>query len=93
MKEDSTGKNEAKKLPEFDSVDELVEFVETHDMGEYWEGLPEAHFEVDIQKRTRLISVEPALADRVTSLARQKSVSSDELIDSWLREKLEENAS
>lgn len=38
--------NRSKNLPAFRSVDELVAFFETHDMGEYWEKLPEAEVKV-----------------------------------------------
>ena len=31
---------------------ELVEFFDTHDMGEYEEALPEVHFDVDLQRKT-----------------------------------------
>jgi hypothetical protein len=27
---------------------EFVEFFETHDMGEYWDSMPEAHFDVEM---------------------------------------------
>ncbi|MBC8264672.1 MAG: hypothetical protein H8E47_11180 [Anaerolineales bacterium] len=43
-------------MPRFASLDELVEFFDTHDMGEYWDEMPEAHFEVDIKTRTHLFS-------------------------------------
>ncbi len=33
-------------LPRFDSIDRLVEFFDTHDMGDYASRMPEAHFEV-----------------------------------------------
>ncbi len=29
--------NEMKTMPKFESIDELIEFFETQDMGEYWE--------------------------------------------------------
>jgi hypothetical protein len=38
--------NDSQRLPSFASLDELVEFVDTHDMGEYEEDLPEVHFDV-----------------------------------------------
>lgn len=43
--------NKSKNLPAFKSVDELVAFFETHDMGDYWEKLPEAEVEVGSKKR------------------------------------------
>ena len=42
--------NRSKNLPAFSSVDELVAFFETHDMGEYWEKLPKAEVEVRLKK-------------------------------------------
>jgi len=44
-------RNRTKSLPTFRSVDELVAFFETHDMGEYWENMPEVKFEVNLKKR------------------------------------------
>jgi len=43
--------NKNKNLPSFKSVDELVAFFETHDMGEYWERLPEAEVEISLKKK------------------------------------------
>ncbi len=31
------------------SLDELIEFFDTHDMGEKWEQMPEVDFDVDIK--------------------------------------------
>ena len=44
-------RNSSKNLPTFRSLDELVAFFETHDMGEYWDKLPQADFEVNLKKR------------------------------------------
>ena len=43
--------NRNKTLPAFKSIDELVAFFETHDMGDYWENMPEVEFEVSLKKR------------------------------------------
>jgi hypothetical protein len=43
--------NRSKNLPAFRSVDELVAFFETHDMGEYLEKLPEVEVEISLKKR------------------------------------------
>ena len=51
------------KLPEFEALEALVEFFDTHDMGEY--DLPEAQFDVEIQKRTFLVSVDKALMKKL----------------------------
>ena len=49
-------KSASQKVPKFSTLDELVAFFDTHDMGEDWEGLPEAEFDVDIQRRTHIFS-------------------------------------
>ena len=45
--------NRSKNLRAFRSVDEFVAFFETHDMGEYWEKLPEVEVEVSIRNSKR----------------------------------------
>ena len=46
-------RSKSKKIPSFKSLDELVDFFDTHDLGEYLNGMPEAQFDVGIKKRTR----------------------------------------
>jgi len=83
-------KSKAKKLPAMDSINELVDFFETHDLGEYWEQMPEADFEVNIKRRKHLVALEEDVAARVTAIAKAKKVSSEALINTWLKERLRE---
>lgn len=82
-------KSKAESLPT-GSIDELVEFFDAHDMGAYWDEMPEVHFDVDIQRRTHLVAVDDDLVDKITEVARTKHVSSESLVNSLLREKLAE---
>ncbi len=50
-----------RKMPRFASLDELVDFFDTHDMGEYLDQMPEVHFEVDIKRHRFRIIVKPTL--------------------------------
>jgi len=79
-------------MPEFDSVDALVKFFETHDLGDYLEQMPAVDFDVDIQKRTHLFVIDEELANKVTEIAQAKRVPSETLIEVWLREKVLEQA-
>jgi len=81
-------KSKVKTLPELNSIDELVDFFETHDMGDYWEQMPEADFEIKIKRRKHLIAIEEDVATKVTQIAKAKKVSSEALINTWLKEKL-----
>jgi hypothetical protein len=80
--------NNSKHMPKFSSIGELVEFFETHDLGEYWDQMPEAHFDIDIKRRTHIFAIDEDLADRLTEVAKAKRIPSETLINVWLREKL-----
>jgi hypothetical protein len=54
-------KNKSKPLPRSKSVDELVGFFDKHDMGEYWERLPKAAFEVNVKTRKHLVAIDEAV--------------------------------
>ncbi|MBW8878708.1 MAG: hypothetical protein JF614_27430 [Acidobacteria bacterium] len=75
-------------LSRTDSLDELVNFFDTHDMGEYWDQMPEAELEIDIRRRKHLVALDDDLAGKVATIARSRHVSSESLINSLLREKL-----
>jgi hypothetical protein len=76
------------KLPQFSSNQELVEFFDTHDMGEYESELPEKYFDVDIKQNHYLVSVDQHLMSRLLETAKEQQVSVEMLLDSWLKEKL-----
>jgi hypothetical protein len=76
-------------LPKFDSLEALTDFFDTNDMGDYWQSMPEVDFEINIAKKTRLVAIEEGLAERIAKVAREKRISPEVLIQSWLREKLE----
>lgn len=83
-------KSKTKSIPKFGSLDELVAFFETHDMGEFWDQMPEAHFDIDIKKSTHVFSLDDDLAETLTKIARAKQIPSKKLINEWLREKVME---
>jgi hypothetical protein len=85
-------KSKSGRLPQSHSLDELVAFFETHDMGEYWDHLPEADFEVDLKTRRHLVALDEELADKLTEIAKVKHIPSEALMNSWLREKISESA-
>jgi hypothetical protein len=82
--------NESEGMPKFNSLDDLVSFFDAHDMGDYWDSLPEAEFDVDIRRRTHFFCLEEALVERLTAVSKAKHVPSERLINVWLWEKLGE---
>jgi hypothetical protein len=80
--------NKPKRLPRFRTTQQLVDFFDTHDMGDYWQALPEATFEVDIRKRKRFVAVDEKLMDKLVAVAKTKHTTSQKLVRTWLEEKL-----
>jgi CopG antitoxin of type II toxin-antitoxin system len=65
--------NRSKNLPSFRSVDELVAFFESHDMGEYWEQLPEAEVEVSLASSNTDKRWTPTQLRQLRQLARENT--------------------
>lgn len=82
-------RNKSKSLPKFETQNEIVEFFDTHDMGEYRDEMPEADFEIKIKTRKHLIALDEKIAAQLDKVAKSKKVTSESLINTWLREKLE----
>lgn len=80
----------ARKLPASGSLDELVEFFDTEDLGDFWDQMPEVAFDIDLQRRTYLVAVDEDLVQKVASMARSRRMSSEALVNALLREKLAE---
>lgn len=75
-------------LPPHKSLDELVEFFDAHDMGDYLEQMPEVHFDVALKRRTHLVVLEEELADKLEKIAKMKQIPAEALINAWLKEKI-----
>lgn len=80
--------NDSRKLPSFASLDELVEFFDSRDLGEFEEDLPEAHFDVELQRKTHLIEIDEETNNRLTEIAQQEATPAESLVNSWLKEKI-----
>ena len=80
--------NNSNNLPSFVSLDDLVEFFDTHDMGEYEGVLPEAHVEVNLKRKTHLIAIDEEINSKLTEIAEQEQTPAESLVNSWLKESL-----
>lgn len=83
-------RSKPKAFPRFRSLDELVKFFDTYDLGEYWDEMPEVHFEVDIKRRIHLFALDAELAGKLTEIAKTRKTPSEMLIKTWLKEKIRE---
>ena len=80
--------NNSQTLPAFASLDELVEYLDRYDLGDYLAQMPEVHFEVNLQRRTHLIAIEEDLINKLAAIARQEQMPAETLVNKWLGEKV-----
>ena len=82
--------NKSGAMPRFDSIDELVNFFDGNDMGEFDEQMEPAEFEVHIKRRKWLVSLDEGVAKKLRQIARERQMSSEALTNAWLMEKIRE---
>ena len=82
------GENNTKHFPSFDSLDQLVDYFDSHDLGEYAAVLPEADFDISLEKSRHLVAIDEQISSRLTEIAEQEHVPAESLINDWLREKI-----
>ena len=75
-------------LPDhFDNVEEAAEFWDTHDSADDEELMQDVECEVEIKRRTYLISLDGDLYRKVRAIAQKKGVPADALVNLWVEEK------
>lgn len=72
--------------------EEIGEFWDNHSLADYWDESDEADFQVNINPKHNLIPVEREIVDQINAHATKQGVSSEKLVNFWLREKLKEIA-
>ena len=80
--------NKSGQLPDFTSNEEIIDFFETHDMGDYESELLEVNFDVDIKRNQYLVAVDEDIMTNLLVQARKQQTSVELLVNSWLKEKL-----
>lgn len=88
MSGSNMARNKSKSFPSFDTLDDMVQFFDARDMGEYWAEMPEAHFDVNIKRKRHLVAIDEEIIARLTEIAKSKKVSPEKLVNSWLQEKI-----
>ncbi len=79
-------------IPEnFSTLDEAAEFWDTHSLEDYPEYLTEINdVEVDIKEKRVSMSIAVYLDKQARKIARQEGISTETLLNLWIREKIEE---
>ena len=68
----------------------IAEFWDTHDLSDFWGKTRATDFQVDIQSEVTYYSLDKTLSRKVQSVARNRGISADTLINLWIQEKLQE---
>jgi hypothetical protein len=76
------------KLPEFDTIADLVDFFDTHDLGEYFDEMPEVPGEVNLKHSRGLVAIDLQLLKRLAQVAQQQHLSTTSLVNTWLSERV-----
>jgi len=75
-------------LPErFTSLEEAAQFWDTHDSADYEEHMRDVDCEVNIKRRTYLVSLESELYRKLRVIAKERGVKPETLVNLWLQEK------
>ena len=76
-------------LPEqFTSLEDAVDFWDTHSLADYQEYWKDVQCEIDIKRRTYQISLDSGLYQKLRRAARERGVSAETLVNLWLQEKV-----
>jgi len=76
------------KLPRTDSIQELADFWDSHDLSDFEEELEEVAEPVFVRGTAIKVPLESRQVQAVEQLARAKGVSREELIRAWVLQKL-----
>ena len=77
------------KLPQIDSIEELAQFWDSHDLTEFEDELEEVTEPVFERETAVTIRLMPAEAQAVERLAESQGIPNTDLIYQWVREKLQ----
>jgi len=78
-------------LPQTDSIQELAEFWDKHDLTDFEDDLEEVTEPVFAPRNAIRVDLELAEAEAVRKIAEAKGVAEAELIRGWVREKIGAN--
>ena len=75
-------------IPQTDSIHELAQFWDTHDLTDFANELEEVHGPVFEQKSVVQVRLEPQEAQAVQHIAQTAGIDSEDLIRQWIIEKI-----
>ena len=68
---------------------DIIEYLDTHDIGDELETMPEAAFQINLPPRKPHFALETTLATKLREAARLRGIPAETLLNQWVREKAE----
>lgn len=76
------------KIPQIDSIQELAEFWETHDLTDFSDELEEVQDSVFVRQMPVTVYFEPQESEVIQSLAKSNHTTESKLIHEWVVERI-----
>lgn len=80
------------KIPDFRSLEEAADYWDTHSFADHLEDTEPVEIEVCLARRRILLEIDHDLSEKLKKIAQKKRQSYDKLINSWVREKIMQEA-
>jgi hypothetical protein len=69
---------------------EIGDYWDEHDLNEVWRKTKKVTFDVVLEPEATYYPVEKDLSEKIQSVARKQGISSDTLVNLWLKQKVKE---
>jgi hypothetical protein len=77
------------KIPQTDSIQELAQFWDSHDLTDFSADLEEVNEKVFDRQTSIQVRLKPQEADALEHLAQVKGIGSDDLVHQWVVERIQ----
>jgi len=70
------------------SIDEIVEFWDTHSTADYDDEMQDVTFDIDLREEAFVVALVPELAEVIGRAAKARGVTTETLVNLWLAERV-----
>ena len=84
-------KKSSRSLSQGKAYTEIGQFWDNHDLASFWEQTEEADFTVDIQSEVVYYAIDKSLSQQLQTLAQERGIAPDTLVNLILQERLHES--
>ncbi len=77
-------------ISKVDDYEKIGEFWDKHELTEFWDRTEPADFEVKLQSRVTYYAIDKEISNKIRSLAKQRGISAEALINLLIQKELQE---